>query len=154
MFAALGRVPVPVVAVVAGRAWGVGCALAAACDVTIATVGATFCLPEMKRSIPPTLALSALRDLVPYKRLMHFVLTSTVVTANDAVGLGVVSTVVTEESLDETVNEFLKHLRSTERLSLLTVKRYLRSTVRMEGMAAAELASALLAGALASLPQS
>jgi enoyl-CoA hydratase/carnithine racemase len=108
----------------------------------------------MKRSIPPTLALSALRDLVPYKRLMHFVLTSTVVTANDAVGLGVVSTVVTEESLDETVNEFLKHLRSTERLSLLTVKRYLRSTVRMEGMAAAELASALLAGALASLPQS
>lgn len=150
MFAALGGVPVPVVAVVKGKAWGLGCALAAACDITVATAGATFCLPEMRRSIPPTLALSVLRSVVSYKALIHLVLTSSILSAEEARALGLVTTVAGKEGLDDALGRVLGHLRSSHRISVMAVKRYLRSAARMEAAAAGDFASAVLAGALAS----
>ena len=54
-YAAMRNTPVPVIAVVQGRAFGFGCAVAAACDITLAGESARFHLPEMAHSIMPTM---------------------------------------------------------------------------------------------------
>ncbi len=150
MFASLAGVQVPVIAAVTGKAWGIGCALAAACDMAIAAIGSTFCLPEMRRGIPPTLAMSVLRDVVPPKALVNMVLTARLMSAEDALALGLVTSVVAEDQMDDALAELTSHLRSAGKVSLVTVKRYLRSGARMDGAAAADYASAMLACALAS----
>jgi enoyl-CoA hydratase len=150
MFASLASVQVPVIAVVAGKAWGIGCALAAACDMAIAAVGSTFCLPEMRRGIPPTLAMSVLRDVVPPKTLINMVLTARLMNAQDALAAGLVTSVAAEGMLDDALAELAGTMRSASKVSLVTVKRYLRSTARMDAAAAADYASAMLACALAS----
>src|SRR5919108_1850623 len=52
----------PIIGVVQGRAVGLGCALAALCDITIASEKARFQFPEMAHRIMPTIAFSALVD--------------------------------------------------------------------------------------------
>lgn len=150
MFASLAGVQVPVVAAVAGKAWGLGCALAAACDITIAATGSTFCLPEMRHGIPPTLAMSVLRDVVPYKALINMVLTGRLISAEEALTLGLVTSVVAENQMRDALAELAGHLDAARKISLVTVKRYLRSATRMDPVAAADYASVMLACALAS----
>lgn len=67
-YSALRDLPVPTLSIVQGAAYGFGCALAGACDMTLADESAVFKLPEMGRGLPPTLAMSALWDRVPPPR--------------------------------------------------------------------------------------
>ena len=60
-YGALRNSPVPVIGVVQGGAHGFGCAVAAACDITIASDAATFSVPEMLHNIMPTMVMSSLR---------------------------------------------------------------------------------------------
>jgi len=46
VYDAIGNAPQPVVCAVQGAAFGFGCAMATACDVTIAAAGATFSCPR------------------------------------------------------------------------------------------------------------
>ncbi|WZB76965.1 enoyl-CoA hydratase-related protein [Achromobacter insuavis] len=46
-YAAIERMPQPVIAVVQGAAFGSGCEIAAACDFVLASSEATFCYPEV-----------------------------------------------------------------------------------------------------------
>ncbi|MBI1998359.1 MAG: enoyl-CoA hydratase/isomerase family protein, partial [Deltaproteobacteria bacterium] len=64
-YGAFRRTPIPILGVVQGQALGFGCALAALCDITIASDAAKFQLPEMGHNIMPTMAMSALVDRVP-----------------------------------------------------------------------------------------
>src|SRR5829696_7996023 len=73
VYAALNEAPQPTVCAVQGAALGFGCAIATACDVTIAADNATFKLPEMTHNLPPTLAISALMPKVPRKALAWLV---------------------------------------------------------------------------------
>lgn len=51
--AALDRLPKPTIAVVHGAAVGGGAALAACCDIVLATEGAFFAIPEVRVGMPP-----------------------------------------------------------------------------------------------------
>src|SRR4051794_3307123 len=59
-YGALKDSRIPTIAVVRGRAYGFGCAIAACCDVTFAGTQATFALPEMAHNVMPGNAMSAL----------------------------------------------------------------------------------------------
>ena len=74
LYDALKAVRVPLISVVRGEALGVGCALAAVCDIALAADDAVFQIPEMERDIPPTLVMSALIGRVPLKTVAHMVL--------------------------------------------------------------------------------
>ncbi len=50
---AIGRLPVPTIAAMAGPAFGWGLELALACDLRVATRDATLCLPETSLGIFP-----------------------------------------------------------------------------------------------------
>ena len=67
LYGAFRNCRAPIIGVVQGRAAGLGCALAALCDITIASDQAKFSFPEMAHRIMPTIAFSALVDRLSRK---------------------------------------------------------------------------------------
>jgi len=124
--------PAPIVGVVQGRALGFGCALAALCDITIATDTATFQLPEMGHNIMPTMAMSSLVDRVPRKALMYLTYSTAILSAKRALTFGVVSDVVPEDSLEATVEALSAALLKAPRPANRAVKEYARAALSMD----------------------
>ena len=131
-YGAFRRSPIPIVGVVQGRAIGFGCALAALCDITIASDAAKFQLPEMGHNIMPTMAMSALVDRVPRKALMYLVYSTAVIGAERALSFGLVSEVVPAAELDETVQALCAALVKAPRPATLAVKEYTRVALSMD----------------------
>lgn len=88
LYAALEALPVPAVAAVNGPALGGGFALAAGCDVRVASAAATFGHPEVSLGIPASYGflLRVLGD--PAARELAF--TGRIVGAEEAMALGIV----------------------------------------------------------------
>ena len=146
----LASVPQPVIAVVQGPALGFGCALATACDLTIASVNARFQLPEMDKNLPPTLAVSAMMTRVPRKALTWMVYSMQTIDAKTAFDFGMVSQVVPHDELDRCVDELTKTMATRSIEALIAVKDYFRSAPAMEPRGAADFAGNLLAAVLSS----
>jgi enoyl-CoA hydratase/carnithine racemase len=92
LFDSLAAVAHPVVAAVNGPALGGGCALAAVCDVRLASPAATFGHPEIRLGIPPSYA--ALLRTLPDQVAREMAFTGRVVDADEALALGIVREVV------------------------------------------------------------
>lgn len=137
---AFRRSKVPVIGVVQGKAAGFGCALAALCDITIASEEARFQLPEMAHHIMPTIAMSALVDRVPLKALMYLVYSTAEIDAHKALSSGLVSNVVPANKLESTVKDFVEALKKRPLPALMAVKEYARSAIGMETQAANDFA--------------
>lgn len=125
LYSALRAVPVPVVAAVRGRAFGVGCAIAALADLPVAADDALFAIPEMDRDIPPTLVMTALADRLPRAALARLVLLREPIGAEEARAIGLAGTVVATAALDEEVTRLRAKLASNTRPVLEAVKSYL-----------------------------
>lgn len=132
--------PIPLVGVVQGRAIGFGCALAALCDITIASDVATFQFPEMGHNIMPTMAMSALVDRVPRKALMYLIYSTAVVSAERALSFGLVSEVVPAAKLEEAVQSLCAALLKAPPPATLAVKEYARAALSMDTQAAVDFA--------------
>lgn len=150
VYAAVRGAEIPVVAVVRGMANGLGCAVAAVCDVTIAADDARFALPEMRADLPPTLAICAHIDRTLPKHIAWLVYAMKDIDARTAHGLGFVSHVVPAAELDAEVEEFLAGLAGRSREALITCKRYIANARLMETDKAAEYAGNLLAVVMSS----
>lgn len=89
------------IAAVNGLALGGGCALAAACDMVIASKTAKFGLPEINLGIAPTGVLVPILHSIGTK--MTFLLASRgySITSGEALRMGLISAVVEDEKLDE-----------------------------------------------------
>src|SRR3990170_4642380 len=118
-YGAFRRSPVPIVGVVQGRALGFGCALAASCDITLASDGARFQLPEMGHNIMPTMAMSSLVDRVPRKALMYLTYSTATIDAQRALMYGIVSDVVSAGSLENAVETLCAALTKAPRPATL-----------------------------------
>lgn len=149
LYDAVWDCPVPVVVSVNGAARGLGTALAGACDVTIAARSARFCLPEMEKDLPPTLAISALMRRVPAKALAYLVLSLDEIDAEAALGLGIASHVVDGDAV-AAAGPLLASLCARSRPALVAVKDYLRVAPDLAPRPARDLAATLLAGVLSS----
>ena len=140
LYGAFRNAKVPIIAVVQGRAVGLGCALAALCDITIASDRARFQLPEMSHRIMPTIAMSALVDRVPRKAATYLVYSTQEIDAQKALTFGLVSNVVPAAELDAAVANLVEHFKKTPLAALLAVKEYARSAFSMSTQAANDLA--------------
>lgn len=150
LYRALRETPVPVIAVVQGRAAGLGCALVSACDVAIAASSARFRLPEMEKDLPPTLAMSAMLQRVPPKTIAYLVYSMAEIDAPTARMVGIVSHAVPESDLTKAANELAAVLSQRAPAAVRAVKEYLRSAIYMDVTGAADLAGMSLANVLAS----
>jgi enoyl-CoA hydratase/carnithine racemase len=149
LFDAFRRCRQPVLAVVRGKAWGIGTVFAALADVTYAAQGASFRLGELERGIPPAIALSALIDRMPPKALAHLVYSAEAVDAAAAQAAGLVSRVLAAAELESAVDAFVARLLGFAPGTVEAVKQYLGSAPRFDPANAALYGSSLLANILA-----
>jgi cyclohexa-1,5-dienecarbonyl-CoA hydratase len=79
---------IPTVALVKGHALGGGCELAALCDTVIAHENATFGLPEVNLGVFPPVAAVYFPSLIGHNATMRLMLTGEIITAHEALRLG------------------------------------------------------------------
>ncbi|MDX6240476.1 MAG: hypothetical protein QOG10_5296 [Kribbellaceae bacterium] len=115
---------VPVVAVVEGPAVGAGLALAACCDLIVATPDAVFGAPVARtlgNCLPPAV-VARLNQRLGAGRTMAMLLTSRLLPATEAATAGLVHEVLDRESLDEKVEQLLTTIRRNAPLTLAAFK--------------------------------
>ena len=139
-YGALRNCPVPIVAVVQGGAHGFGCAIAAACDITLASDAARFSVPEMAHQIMPTMVMSSFVDRVPRKAMAYLVYSMFEISAERALSFGIVSDVVPAAQLDATADKLTTAMLKAPTISLRSAKEYIRSAPDMPVAGAVEYA--------------
>lgn len=150
MFDAFRRRRQPVVAVVAGGAWGIGAVFAAIADVTIASANSTFKLGELERGIPPCIAMAPLLDRMPMKALAHLVYSAEEIDAPAALAAGIISRIVSPDELDGATERLVARMLSFPAEAVEAVKQYLATAPRFNEPNAALYGGSLLANVLAS----
>ncbi|VCU70372.1 Carnitinyl-CoA dehydratase [Pigmentiphaga humi] len=148
LYDAIKATAVPVLAVVQGRAYGVGCALAGVCDITLAADDASFQIPEMERDIPPALVMSALIGRVPVKTVSHMVLTRDVLDAGQALQAGLASQVVARGGLQARADEIVATILGCGPVTVRAVKQFLELAPGLTPSASSSLAGHLSGTAL------
>jgi methylglutaconyl-CoA hydratase len=131
LFVRLRAVPKPVVAVVQGRALAGGCGLATACDLVLAAESAQFGYPEVQRGFVPALVMTLLRRAVGEKIAFDLATTGRLLTATEAVQVGLVSRVYEDSDFDEQVADVLRSLAASSVSSLALTK---QQFYQLEGM--------------------
>lgn len=108
---AMHRVPQPVITRVPGFALAGGCGVAVAGDFTIASESAVFGLPEIGIGLLPLMVSAPLlRAMGSRKALLDLVLTGRRVDAQEAQRLGMVTRVVADDALDDTIADLVQTL--------------------------------------------
>ncbi|MBM2802797.1 MAG: Enoyl-CoA hydratase/isomerase family protein [Deltaproteobacteria bacterium] len=140
LYGAFRNCKAPIIGVVQGRAAGLGCALAALCDITIASDKAKFSFPEMAHRIMPTIAFSALVDRLSRKAATYMIYSTEEVDAHTALAYGLVSSVVPASELDASVAKLVTHFKNTPLPALLAAKEYAKTAFDMGPQAATDFA--------------
>ena len=125
IFLAMRRLPKVVVAVVHGRALAGGCGLATACDLVVAHEDASFGYPEVKRGFVPAMVMAMLRRAVGEKVAFDLVATGRLLTAAEALNVGLISRVVERDQFDRQVDAVLNELSGASGSALALIKRQL-----------------------------
>src|SRR5437660_6850550 len=98
---------IPTVALVKGHALGGGCELAALCDTVIAHENATFGLPEVNLGVFPPVAAVYFPSLIGYDATMRLMLTGEIITASEALRLGLAHQVLSSSRFLPDAEELL-----------------------------------------------
>jgi 2-(1,2-epoxy-1,2-dihydrophenyl)acetyl-CoA isomerase len=105
------RMCVPTVAAVHGPAYGGGANIALACDLVVAAESAVFCQSYVDRGITPDLGATwMLPRLAGLQQARRMLLLGERVTADDALRLGLVAEVTTDDALLERTIELARTL--------------------------------------------
>jgi enoyl-CoA hydratase/carnithine racemase len=128
---------VPLVGVVTGPAVGAGLALAAACDVLVATPAARFGVPVARTlgNCIPAAVVARLQRRLGAARTMAMLLTCRLLGAEEAVTAGFVHTLLAPEELDAGVEDLVRRVSAGAPLSLAAFKE-LDRRVAVHGAAA------------------
>ena len=130
-YGAMRNAKIPIVAAVHGRALGFGCAIAAACDITLASDKAVFQVPEMAHNILPTMVMSSFVDSVPRKAMSYLVYSQAEITPERALSFGIVSDVVPAGQLDQAVDTLTAAILKAPAVAVHGVKEYVRTAFSM-----------------------
>lgn len=147
LYAEINSAPFPVIAAVRGRALGLGFAIAASCDVLLATEHATFALPEIEAGFAPLLVLSQLVHLMPKQLLFHLSATADPISGLRLWQTGLVSQLVDEDKLDHAAREISQRL--AHRPPVRDIKAFLAQRINSDREADAAYAAHHLGAALA-----
>jgi len=124
--------PVPVIAVVQGLAAAAGCQLVATSDIAICTENSTFSTPGANFGIFCSTPGIAVGRAVPRKVAAQMLFTGLPLTAHEALEAGLVSKVVTQESLDEEVQKVVDAISHKSRSVLELGKKFLYEQLEMD----------------------
>jgi cyclohexa-1,5-dienecarbonyl-CoA hydratase len=111
MFRLMDALKVPSVAVVNGSALGGGCELAVYCDMVMATEKAKFGQPEIQVGVFPPIAALVFPRMMGRKKALELILSGDVISAQEALVLGMINKIVPEASLVEEVSRFVEKFK-------------------------------------------
>ncbi len=108
MFRLMDKLEVPTLASVYGSCLGGGCELAVFCDLVIAADDAKFGQPEIQVGVFPPIAAQIMPRIMGRKAAMDLIVSGKIISAEDALRLGLVNKVVKRDDLDAQTAEFVK----------------------------------------------
>ncbi|MFL6276157.1 MAG: enoyl-CoA hydratase/isomerase family protein [Blastocatellia bacterium] len=125
---AMRKLAKPIIARVHGHAVGVGCNYALACDLLIASEQAKFAQIFVKIGLMPDGGSTYfLPRLVGYHKAFELMATGDIISAREAMSLGLVNRVVAFEELDATVDAMATRLAASPGVALAKIKAGLNS---------------------------
>jgi enoyl-CoA hydratase len=115
--------------IVACKGWSIGGSFQRAllCDIRVAAEGARFRLPEVGYGvIPDTGGVGVLYEMAGHGVVSDMVLTGRVLSADEALHHGVVSRVVPEAELDETVRSMAEQIAASPQVTVKLAREVIR----------------------------
>ena len=133
LFDQVETLPQPVIAAVSGYALGGGCELTLACDFRIASTTARFGLPEIKiGAFPGGGGTQRLPRLIGAAKAKELIYTGDPISADEALGVGLVLKVTPKEKLMEETKNFAAKLAALPRLALQASKMLINRSQEMD----------------------
>jgi methylglutaconyl-CoA hydratase len=133
------RLPMPVIAAIAGMAFGGGCELALACDIRIMAEDGHIGLTEVSWGIIPGAGGCArLPHLVGVARAKELIFTARKLTAADALEMGLVNRVVPTNRLLSVAREMAEQIALQAPLAVRAAKRAINTGLGLDAGLAAE----------------
>ena len=106
IFRRMDALPAVSIASVQGAALGGGCELALYCDLVVASEKAKFGQPEIQVGVFPPIAALIFPRLTARKKALELILSGEVITAQEALALGLINRVVPPENLESETSAF------------------------------------------------
>lgn len=125
LFVLIRQLPVPVIAAVHGRALAGGCGLATSCDIVLASKSAQFGYPEVKIGFVPAMVTAIVRRNVSEKLAFEMLTRGDTITAPDALRIGLVNHVYSDENFADEVSLYAQSFASTSRSAVSLTKNLL-----------------------------
>jgi len=129
----IDRLPKPTVAIVQGAAYGGGVGLVACCDIAIAADHAAFSLSEVRLGLIPAAISPYVIAAMGTRAARRYFLTGERFDANEALRVGLVHQVVTNDALDSAeskiVDELLAGGPAAQRASKTLIRRVARRPI-------------------------
>jgi enoyl-CoA hydratase/carnithine racemase len=148
LFDRIEEFPKPTIAAVNGVALGGGCELAMACDIRVAADSARFALPETNLAVLPGAGgTQRLARLVGTGRAIELILTGRLADAQEALAIGLVTSVVPDDRLMEEVHRLTDQILAKGPLAVRLAKLVVRAGMDADqrtGQVVERLAQALL----------
>lgn len=125
VFLSLLSLDIPTMSLVKSGCFGGGCELALFCDLVIASEKAHFSQPEIKLGCYPPVSLVSLPQIIGDKKALELILTGNKISAAEALNLGLINQVFSEQEFDKKSQELIDSI-ITNSASVIkaTVKAY------------------------------
>lgn len=123
--ATIESIGTPVITKIDGKAYGVGCEIAAISDITIATKSSIFSLSEPWLGVSALNGLFRLPALIGLKQAREIMLTAREIPAEEAQELGLVTEVCDPDALDAVVADKIDQIRKNGPLAVEMTKQFL-----------------------------
>ncbi|HEX8816562.1 MAG TPA: enoyl-CoA hydratase-related protein [Terriglobales bacterium] len=132
LFRSLYEFPKPTIAAVNGPAIAGGCGLATLCDFTLSVPDAKFGYTEVRIGFVPAIVSTFLLRQVGEKHARDLLLTGRIITADEALRIGLINEVVPSDKLISRAKELAAELMENSPASLRYTKRLLSDNARRE----------------------
>ena len=123
--------PCPVIAEIDGLASAAGCQLVASCDMAIATDRSTFCTPGVNIGLFCSTPMVALSRSVQRKHAMEMLLTGDIISAAEAMRMGLINRVTSHNELKAVTEELARKIASKSGTAIRIGKRAFNAQAEM-----------------------
>jgi cyclohexa-1,5-dienecarbonyl-CoA hydratase len=130
MFRLMDQLGIPTIASVYSSCLGGGCELAVFCDLVIAGEGAKLGQPEIQVGVFPPIAAQIMPRIIGRKAAMDLILSGRIITAGEALQMGLVNKVVQDDALEEETAAYVKPFLKLSAEVLRQTKRAITAGLR------------------------
>jgi len=119
--------PAPIIGLIEGGVWGGACEVAMACDILVATPDATFAITPARLGIPYNVSgLLTFLNAIPLHAVKEMAFTARPITAERALGLGLVNHLQPAETIEAFCLEIAQGIATLAPLAIAVMKEELR----------------------------